>query len=82
MAASSTAAPRIEFRRKAGQPAIAIQVAVPHRHTSFIADLVWPSLRFPWDLYFHGRKYYESVSDYPLGIALVLFAPVWLRFWR
>lgn len=39
-------------------------------------------LRLPWDIHFHGRHYFESPLDSPMGIALVLFAPVWLLAWR
>lgn len=34
-------------------------------------------LRLPWDLHFHGRRYFESPLDSPMGIALLLFAPAW-----
>jgi hypothetical protein len=39
-------------------------------------------LRLPWDVHFHGRRYFESPLDSPMGIALVLFVPVWLLAWR
>ena len=34
-------------------------------------------LRLPWDIHFHGRDYFESPLDHPMGIAFVLFAPAW-----
>ncbi len=34
-------------------------------------------LRLPWDIHFHGRAYFESPLDYPMGIVLVLFLPLW-----
>jgi hypothetical protein len=34
-------------------------------------------LRLPWDIHFHGRAYFESPLDHPMGIVLVLFGPVW-----
>ncbi len=39
-------------------------------------------LRLPWDLHFHGHSYFESPLDQPIGIALLLFVPVWLLAWR
>ena len=33
--------------------------------------------RLPWDIHFHGRGYFESPLDQPLGIVLVLFTPLW-----
>ncbi len=51
-------------------------------HKSVIGDLAWRSIRFPWNLHFNGRRYYESVSDYPMGITLALFAPAWLLLWN
>ena len=47
-------------------------------HKSIWQDLILPYVRLPWDLHFHGRTYFESVSDYALGIVLLLFAPAWL----
>lgn len=35
-------------------------------------------LRLPWDLHFHGHDFSETVLIAPLGIAFVLFWPVWL----
>jgi hypothetical protein len=35
-------------------------------------------LRLPWDLHFHGHDFSESVLIAPLGIAFVVFWPVWL----
>jgi len=34
-------------------------------------------LRLPWDIHFRGRGYFESPLDNPMGIALVLFVPLW-----
>ena len=34
--------------------------------------------RLPWDIHFHGREYFESPLDHPMGIALALFAPLWV----
>ena len=34
-------------------------------------------LRLPWDIHFHGRAYFESPLDHPMGIVLVLFLPLW-----
>ncbi len=34
-------------------------------------------LRLPWDIHFHGRAYFESPLDHPMGIVLVLFVPLW-----
>ena len=34
-------------------------------------------LRLPWDIHFHGRGYFESPLDNPMGIVLVLFVPLW-----
>ncbi len=35
-------------------------------------------LRLPWDLHFHGHDFSETVLIAPLGIAFVVFWPVWL----
>jgi hypothetical protein len=35
-------------------------------------------LRLPWDIHFHGRAYFESPLDHPMGIVLVLFLPLWV----
>ncbi len=35
-------------------------------------------LRLPWDLQFHGHDFSETVLIAPLGIAFVLFWPMWL----
>jgi hypothetical protein len=35
-------------------------------------------LRLPWDLSFHGDKFSETVLIAPLGIAFVMFWPLWL----
>jgi len=36
----------------------------------------------PWDLHFHGGRYFESVLRNPLGISLIVFAPVWIFTWK
>jgi hypothetical protein len=33
--------------------------------------------RLPWDIHFHGRAYFESPLDHPMGVVLVLFIPFW-----
>lgn len=35
-------------------------------------------LRLPWDIHFHGRQYFESPLDHPMGISLLLFLPLWV----
>ena len=35
-------------------------------------------LSIPWDLQFHGNWFFEGPLQFPLGIVLLLFAPVWL----
>lgn len=32
----------------------------------------------PWNLYFHGARYFESSLQFPLGVFLVAFAPLWI----
>jgi len=39
-------------------------------------------LRLPWDVHFNGRLYFESPLDQPMGIALILFVPLWALAWR
>jgi 4-amino-4-deoxy-L-arabinose transferase-like glycosyltransferase len=31
----------------------------------------------PWEIHFHGRAFFESPLDHPMGIVLVLFTPLW-----
>jgi 4-amino-4-deoxy-L-arabinose transferase-like glycosyltransferase len=59
------------------QAASAAQSASGHSSTLW-HDVILPYLQLPWSLHFHGRSHFESVSDYPMGIVLVVFAPVWL----
>jgi hypothetical protein len=40
-------------------------------------NIVLRSLRLAWDIHFHGRAYFESPLDHPMGIVLVLFLPLW-----
>ena len=51
-------------------------------HKSVWQDLILPYLCLPWDLHFHSRGYFESVSDYSMGLLLLLFAPSWLLLAR
>src|SRR5207248_1974699 len=55
----------------------ATDFAISH-HNALWYDVVLRHLQLPWDLHFRGRTHFESPSDYPMGIALVVFAPVWL----
>lgn len=45
---------------------------------SWWKDIALPYLRYPWQVNFHGKPYFESVSDYPIGIITFMFLPVWL----
>lgn len=36
------------------------------------------AIRLSWDIHFHGRAYFESPLDHPMGIALILFLPLWV----
>jgi hypothetical protein len=40
-------------------------------------SIVLRCLRLPWDIHFHGRAYFESPLDHPMGIVLVLLLPLW-----
>jgi len=55
----------------------AVTSGMPH-HNSVWRDIIAPVVRFPWETHFRGHRYFESVSDYPMGIALIVFAPMWL----
>ncbi|HUJ22586.1 MAG TPA: glycosyltransferase family 39 protein [Bryobacteraceae bacterium] len=35
-------------------------------------------LQLPWNIQFHGQRYFESLLPNPLGVIFVLFVPVWL----
>jgi len=41
-------------------------------------NIVIRLIRLPWDIHFHGRDYFESPLDHPMGIVLPLFAPLWV----
>ena len=56
-------------------------VAVPAASAQWWASVI-RCLRLPWDVHFHGRGYFESPLDHPMGIALVLFVPLWVLAWR
>jgi hypothetical protein len=58
-------------------PAAATTAATTY-HGSVWRQLILPYLRFSWDVFFRGRRYFESPLDQPLGITLVLFAPLCL----
>jgi len=49
-----------------------------HNQRSWWNVMVERDLRFPWRIHFHGLPYFESVSEYPMGIFLVVFLPMWL----
>jgi hypothetical protein len=57
--------------------AAATRAAVRY-HGSVWQHVIFPYLRFLWEIFFRGRRYFESPLNQPLGIALVLFAPLWL----
>lgn len=57
-------------------------VAVSTKNASGWEALAVRCLRLPWEIHFHGRAYFESPLEYPMGIALVLFFPVWVLAWR
>jgi len=57
-------------------------VAVPAKTAAHWWTLAIRCIRMPWDVHFHGRGYFESPLDYPMGIALVLFVPLWVLAWR
>ncbi|MDQ6705847.1 MAG: glycosyltransferase family 39 protein [Acidobacteriota bacterium] len=59
--------------------ASAVSAGIGHPQT-FWQGVVIPYLQLPWRLHFRGHFYFESVSDYPMGMVLVFFAPVWLLF--
>jgi hypothetical protein len=51
--------------------------AVPAKDATHWWNLAFGFFRLPWDVHFHGRYYFESPLDNPMGIALVLFVPLW-----
>ena len=67
-----------------GNPAYPFSPAlvVPANHAAQWWTSVIRCLRLPWDVHFHGRGYFESPLNHPMGIALVLFVPLWVLAWR
>ena len=57
-------------------------VALPANQAAHWWTALIRCLRLPWDVHFHGRGYFESPLDNPMGIALVLFVPLWVLAWR
>lgn len=53
------------------------QAAVPATGETSWWSVMVRCLRLPWDIHFHGRAYFESPLDHPMGIVLVLFTPLW-----
>lgn len=58
------------------------ELAVSPRNATRWSSLALRALRLPWDIHFHGRGFFESPLENPMGIALVLFAPIWALAWR
>ncbi|HLN00100.1 MAG TPA: hypothetical protein VK335_12500 [Bryobacteraceae bacterium] len=58
------------------------RAALPAQNATHWWSLAIRCLRIPWDVHFNGHHYFESPLDHPMGIALVLFVPVWALVWR
>ena len=53
-------------------------VSVAHEHHLTAQGLLMKYLSIPWAMHFRGHPFFESASDYPMGIVLVLFIPFWV----
>ena len=62
-----------------GSPAypFSAEAAVSAHGAAHWWDVIVRCVRLPWDIHFHGRQYFESPLDHPMGIALLLFVPLW-----
>jgi hypothetical protein len=56
---------------------VAAKGVVPY-HSPIWTNVILPYLRFPWRVFFHGQRYFESPLNQPLGITLALCVPFWL----
>jgi len=56
---------------------IAAKASVAY-HGSVWVDVILPYLRFPGDVLFHAQHLFESPLAQPLGVALVVFGPLWI----
>lgn len=63
-----------------GNPAypFSAEAAVPAHGAERWWNVALRCLKLPWEIHFHGHQFFESPLDHPMGIALVLFAPLWL----
>jgi len=57
-------------------PLISHQTLIPWENTPAI--LFSRYLMLPWDLQFHANWFFEGPVQFPLGVVLLMFAPVWL----